>query len=119
MPQPYKEHPEIVSLTNFPRYQNLKFCSNSSRTLTLSWRRLERLNLSKEPGFKPGAVVIDVGINYVPGMFFFLCIICSQLIKTLVDATKKSGQRLVGDVEFSAALNVASYITPVPGVSDP
>ncbi|KAH9484259.1 C-1-tetrahydrofolate synthase, cytoplasmic [Psilocybe cubensis] len=46
---------------------------------------------------KPGAVVIDVGINYVP------------------DATKKSGQRLVGDVEFSTAVNVASYITPVPG----
>lgn len=45
-----KNIPEIVSLTNFPRYQNLKFCSNSSRTLTLSWRRLERLNLSKEPG---------------------------------------------------------------------
>ena len=43
-----------------------------------------------------------------------LCIICSPL-KSLVDATKKSGQRLVGDVEFSGALNVASYITPVPG----
>ncbi|KAF8350705.1 tetrahydrofolate dehydrogenase/cyclohydrolase [Amanita rubescens] len=46
---------------------------------------------------KPGAVVIDVGINYVP------------------DSTKKSGQRLVGDVEFNAAAEVASYITPVPG----
>ncbi|TFK42578.1 formate--tetrahydrofolate ligase-domain-containing protein [Crucibulum laeve] len=46
---------------------------------------------------KPGAVVIDVGINYIP------------------DSTKKSGQRLVGDIEFSSALEVASYITPVPG----
>ncbi|KAK2466913.1 hypothetical protein APHAL10511_001171 [Amanita phalloides] len=46
---------------------------------------------------KPGAVVIDVGINYVP------------------DPTKKSGQRLVGDVEFGAASAVASFITPVPG----
>ncbi|KAI0320100.1 FTHFS-domain-containing protein [Amylostereum chailletii] len=46
---------------------------------------------------KPGAVVIDVGTNYIP------------------DSTKKSGQRLVGDVEFSSASNVASYITPVPG----
>lgn len=46
---------------------------------------------------KPGAVVIDVGINYVP------------------DDTKKSGQRLVGDVEFAAASAVASHITPVPG----
>ncbi|KAF9454495.1 C-1-tetrahydrofolate synthase [Macrolepiota fuliginosa MF-IS2] len=46
---------------------------------------------------KPGAIVIDVGINYVP------------------DATRKSGQRLVGDVDFAAASQVASHITPVPG----
>ncbi|KAF8798028.1 FTHFS-domain-containing protein [Phlegmacium glaucopus] len=46
---------------------------------------------------KPGAVVIDVGINYVP------------------DDTKKSGKRLVGDVEYSASSEVASHITPVPG----
>jgi methylenetetrahydrofolate dehydrogenase (NADP+)/methenyltetrahydrofolate cyclohydrolase/formyltetrahydrofolate synthetase len=46
---------------------------------------------------KPGAIVIDVGINYVS------------------DSTKKSGQRLVGDVEFSAASAVASHLTPVPG----
>ncbi|KAG6909709.1 hypothetical protein DXG01_015911 [Tephrocybe rancida] len=49
---------------------------------------------------KPGAVVIDVGINYVPAV---------------QDATKKSGQRLVGDVEYASASAVASYITPVPG----
>lgn len=46
---------------------------------------------------KPGAVVIDVGINYKP------------------DATKKSGERLVGDVDFESASQVASQITPVPG----
>ncbi|XP_075222601.1 pug C-1-tetrahydrofolate synthase, cytoplasmic isoform X2 [Lycorma delicatula] len=46
---------------------------------------------------KPGAVVIDCGINSIP------------------DATKKSGQRLVGDVAFNEAKNIASYITPVPG----
>lgn len=46
---------------------------------------------------KPGAVVIDVGINYKP------------------DATKKSGERLVGDVDFEPAFQVASQITPVPG----
>jgi methylenetetrahydrofolate dehydrogenase (NADP+)/methenyltetrahydrofolate cyclohydrolase/formyltetrahydrofolate synthetase len=46
---------------------------------------------------KPGAVVIDVGTNFLP------------------DATKKSGQRLVGDVDYAAAVEVASAITPVPG----
>ena len=46
---------------------------------------------------KPGCVVIDVGTNFVP------------------DASKKSGQRLVGDVHFESAKAVASFITPVPG----
>lgn len=46
---------------------------------------------------KPGAAVIDVGINAVP------------------DATKKSGQRLVGDVAFDEACATAGWITPVPG----
>nr|ODN94432.1 hypothetical protein L204_04563 [Cryptococcus depauperatus CBS 7855] len=46
---------------------------------------------------KPGAIVIDVGTNYIP------------------DASKKSGQRLVGDVHFESASKVASYISPVPG----
>ncbi|KAF2216077.1 hypothetical protein CERZMDRAFT_82123 [Cercospora zeae-maydis SCOH1-5] len=46
---------------------------------------------------KPGAVVIDVGTNSIP------------------DDTKKSGQRLVGDVDYDAAVEVASQITPVPG----
>ncbi|HYM19445.1 MAG TPA: bifunctional 5,10-methylenetetrahydrofolate dehydrogenase/5,10-methenyltetrahydrofolate cyclohydrolase [Candidatus Kapabacteria bacterium] len=46
---------------------------------------------------KPGAVVIDVGMNRIP------------------DATKKSGSRLVGDVDFENAKHIASAITPVPG----
>ncbi|KAF9246519.1 formate--tetrahydrofolate ligase-domain-containing protein [Melanogaster broomeanus] len=46
---------------------------------------------------KPGAVVIDVGINAIP------------------DSTKKSGQRLVGDVDYAQAALHASHITPVPG----
>lgn len=54
-------------------------------------------NMVKPDWLKDGAVVIDVGINYVP------------------DATKKSGKRLVGDVDFEACKEKASYITPVPG----
>ncbi len=33
----------------------------------------------------------------------------------VLDASKKSGQRLVGDVAYDEAKNVASFITPVPG----
>mgnify|MGYP001425776578 CR=1 FL=1 len=44
-----------------------------------------------------GAVVIDVGINRIE------------------DATRKSGYRLVGDVDYDEVLPIASAITPVPG----
>lgn len=46
---------------------------------------------------KPGAVVIDVGVNRVP------------------DANSPKGYRLVGDADFDSCAKVASAITPVPG----
>ncbi len=46
---------------------------------------------------KPGAVVVDVGINRIP------------------DPAAKRGYRLVGDVAFGPVSEVASAITPVPG----
>jgi methylenetetrahydrofolate dehydrogenase (NADP+)/methenyltetrahydrofolate cyclohydrolase len=46
---------------------------------------------------KPGAVVIDVGVNRIP------------------DPTAKNGSRLVGDVDFAEVQPVAGKITPNPG----
>lgn len=46
---------------------------------------------------KPGAVVVDVGINRVE------------------DASRRRGYRLAGDVDFEGVSEVASAITPVPG----
>lgn len=46
---------------------------------------------------KPGAVVVDVGVNRVP------------------DATRPKGYRLCGDADFDSCAAVASAITPVPG----
>ena len=46
---------------------------------------------------KPGTIVIDVGINRIP------------------DESRKSGFRLVGDVDFKEVAPVSSHITPVPG----
>lgn len=51
----------------------------------------------KRSWLKPGAVVIDCGINVIP------------------DSTKKSGTRLVGDVDFDDCKDIAGAITPVPG----
>jgi methylenetetrahydrofolate dehydrogenase (NADP+) / methenyltetrahydrofolate cyclohydrolase len=56
-----------------------------------------RTEMVKGSWIKPGAVIIDVGTNRVD------------------DATKKSGYRLVGDVAFEEAKEVAGWITPVPG----
>lgn len=53
--------------------------------------------LVKGDWIKPGAVVIDCGINYVP------------------DDTKPNGKKVVGDVAYDEAKERASFITPVPG----
>jgi len=51
----------------------------------------------KKDWVKPGAVVIDCGINSVP------------------DPSSPRGNRLVGDVDYDEVKEVASWITPVPG----
>ncbi|KAM4690686.1 C-1-tetrahydrofolate synthase, cytoplasmic isoform 2-T2 [Rhinophrynus dorsalis] len=56
-----------------------------------------RPEMVKGAWIKPGSIVIDCGINYVP------------------DPTKSSGRRVVGDVAYEEVKEKASYITPVPG----
>lgn len=79
-------------------------CHSRSRDLASETRRADiliaavgRAQLVTRDMVKPGAVVIDVGMNRIP------------------DATKKSGTRLCGDVAFDEVREVASKITPVPG----
>ena len=56
-----------------------------------------RPHFVSEDMVRTGATVIDVGINRIP------------------DDTRKSGYRLVGDVDFEKVAPKTSYITPVPG----
>jgi methylenetetrahydrofolate dehydrogenase (NADP+) / methenyltetrahydrofolate cyclohydrolase len=56
-----------------------------------------RARMVKGDWIKPGAVIIDVGINQIE------------------DPTHPKGRRMVGDVDFEAAKEVAAAITPVPG----
>ena len=68
------------------------------RTADVLVAAVGRPEMVKGDWIKPGAVVIDVGINRVP------------------DPGRGEGKtRLVGDVDFSAALDVAAAVTPVPG----
>ena len=79
-------------------------CHSRSKTLKEECRQADIIIAAiGQPGFlkadmvKPGVVVIDVGTTRVP------------------DATKKSGFRLQGDVDFEHVAPLCSYITPVPG----
>jgi len=79
-------------------------CHSRTRGIELYTRQADILIVAiGKPEFvtgdmvKPGAVVIDVGVNRVD------------------DPSRKQGYRLVGDVRFQEAKHVASAITPVPG----
>ena len=79
-------------------------CHSRTRDLAMHTRRADILIVAAGRPLmitaemvKRGAVVVDVGMNRIP------------------DATKKSGTRLVGDVDFDRVQDVASLITPVPG----
>jgi methylenetetrahydrofolate dehydrogenase (NADP+)/methenyltetrahydrofolate cyclohydrolase len=79
-------------------------CHTGTKDLGAHTRRAEiliaaagRPNTITGDMVKPGAVVIDVGVNRID------------------DPGRKSGHRLVGDVNFEEVSEVASAITPVPG----
>jgi methylenetetrahydrofolate dehydrogenase (NADP+)/methenyltetrahydrofolate cyclohydrolase len=67
------------------------------RTADVLVAAVGRAEMVRGDWIKPGAVVIDVGMNRVE------------------DASRPRGYRLVGDVAFEEAKEVASWITPVPG----
>jgi 5,10-methylene-tetrahydrofolate dehydrogenase/methenyl tetrahydrofolate cyclohydrolase len=86
------------------RNATVTVCHSRTRDLPAVTRQADiliaaigKVEMVRGDWIKPGAAVIDVGINSVP------------------DATKKSGHRLVGDVKFDEAREVAGWITPVPG----
>ena len=79
-------------------------CHSHSKTLKEECRQADIIIAAiGQPGFvtadmvKPGATIIDVGTTRVP------------------DATRKSGFRLSGDVDFQNVAPLCDYITPVPG----
>jgi len=79
-------------------------CHSHTRDLAAHCRRADILiaamgvaEFVKAGMVKPGATVIDVGVNRIP------------------DATSKNGTRLVGDVDFAQVQPVAGRITPNPG----
>jgi methylenetetrahydrofolate dehydrogenase (NADP+) / methenyltetrahydrofolate cyclohydrolase len=74
--------------------QNIKEIAKMADILVVAIGKPEMVDASY---IKPGATIIDVGIHRV------------------ADESKKSGFRLVGDVNYEDAIKVAGAITPVPG----
>lgn len=94
----------LLSSAGNPGNCTVTICHSSTKNLEEYCRSADILVAALgRPGFvkadmvKEGAVVIDVGITRV------------------ADATKKSGYRISGDVDFDAVAPKCSYITPVPG----
>jgi methylenetetrahydrofolate dehydrogenase (NADP+) / methenyltetrahydrofolate cyclohydrolase len=93
-----------VSMLLLKRNATLTICHSRTRDLASVVKRADiliaavgRAEMVKRDWVKPGAVVIDVGINRVD------------------DASAKRGYRLVGDVAFDEVKEIAGWITPVPG----
>ncbi len=93
-----------VSMLLLHRNATVTICHSRTQDLPGTCRRADiliaavgRPEMVKADWVKPGAAVIDVGINRVE------------------DESRKRGYRLVGDVDFEAVKEVAGYLTPVPG----
>ena len=93
-----------VAMLLLHRNATLTICHSRTKDLPGVVRRADiliaavgRPEMVRGDWVKPGAAVIDVGINAVS------------------DASKPSGHRLVGDVAFDEVKKVAGAITPVPG----
>lgn len=93
-----------VSMLLLHRNATVTICHSRTRDLPAVCREADilvvavgRAQMVRGDWVKPGAVVIDVGVNRIE------------------DPTTKSGFRLVGDVAFDEVKEVASAITPVPG----
>ncbi|MEJ5224696.1 MAG: bifunctional 5,10-methylenetetrahydrofolate dehydrogenase/5,10-methenyltetrahydrofolate cyclohydrolase [Anaerolineales bacterium] len=67
-----------------------------------------RAEMVRGDWLKPGCAVIDVGINGIP-------MLNPDGTPVISEKTGKPRQKLVGDVNFAEAKEVAGFITPVPG----
>jgi methylenetetrahydrofolate dehydrogenase (NADP+) / methenyltetrahydrofolate cyclohydrolase len=94
----------LMSRSGYPGDATVTLCHSRTKNLEQFTRNADIIiaavgipNLVKADMVKDGAAVIDVGMNRIE------------------DSSKKSGFRLVGDVDFESVKEKCSFITPVPG----
>lgn len=95
---------QLMSRNTYPGNSTVTLCHSHTRNLPDIIRTADiliaavgRPNFVTAEMVKDGVVVVDVGITRI------------------VDKTKKSGYRIVGDVDFTGVSQKAAFITPVPG----
>ena len=96
--------PAAILLARKDLNATVTICHSGTKNIADITRRADiliaaagRTNIVTADMVKEGAAVIDVGVNRIP------------------DASKKSGFRLAGDVDFENVKEKAAFITPVPG----
>ena len=78
-------------------HSRTKNLENITRSADVIIAAIGKANFVKSSMIKDGVILIDVGINKID------------------DETRKSGFRLVGDIDFEDVKEKASLVTPVPG----
>ena len=103
------------------RDATVTICHSRTRDLAAVTRGADLLVVAiGKPGFirgehiKPGATVIDVGMNKVSDTSLVRSLFGGEAGKRL-EVVEKRGFTLVGDVHFAEAAEVAGMLTPVPG----
>jgi 5,10-methylene-tetrahydrofolate dehydrogenase/methenyl tetrahydrofolate cyclohydrolase len=104
-----------VSLLLLGRNATVTVCHSRTKDLAGVVRQADILvaaigkaKFVKAEWVKPGAVVIDVGVNSIP-------VLNPDGSPAISEKTGKPKSKLVGDCDFEAVKEVAAAITPVPG----
>lgn len=102
------------------RHATVTVCHSRTRDLAAVCRRADVLvaavgvpGLVRGSWIKPGAAVVDVGINRITDRALAEDLLAGQPGR--LEKFEKNGHALVGDVHFGEASEVAGWLTPVPG----
>jgi methylenetetrahydrofolate dehydrogenase (NADP+)/methenyltetrahydrofolate cyclohydrolase len=103
-----------ISLLLLHDYCTVTTCHIATRELEAHTQRADILVVAcGKPGrvtakmIKPGAIVVDIGVNRVP--------VLDDKGQPVLNEKGKPKHKIVGDVEFDGARQVAGHLTPVPG----
>lgn len=104
-----------VALLLIGKNATVTVCHSRTRDLPAVVRQADiliaaigKIEMVRGDWIKPGAAVLDVGINSIP-------VLNPDGTPAISEKTGKPRQKLVGDVKFDEAVQVAGWISPVPG----